>query len=1199
MSIEIPPKEQSGEMFDYIVSTMPIGSQEAIVINTDEIPLVIIIPSDDETNIFSKKGVYFFMDEELAVNSLKINNFSFASLGESYDDTEVRDLIKAISDDYLKSSDKYDDTEIKELINTKMADALLSANEYTDTATSGLAEEFENVIYQMYGNDFAVDEETGTVPTIRGIANDEADTVLTEAKEYSDNAINDLAIDFANSLIGMYGDDYNKETATVPTIREVANDEANTALASAKSYTDTAMNGKANAAHNHDDRYYTETEIDTKLSGKSDSTHNHDSNYDEKGAASNALASAKSYTDTKTSSLASTTVVDNKISTHNTSASAHSDIRDLISGLTTRLNTLANSDDTTLDQMSEIVAYIKNNKSLIDGVTTSKVNVADIVNNLTTNATNKPLSAAQGVAIKALIDALQSELDSHTHSISDVSGLQSALDGKAASSHGTHVSYSSTVPVMDGTASAGSASTVARSDHKHPTDTSRASKTEFDTHNSDTTKHITATERTNWNAAKTHADTAHAPSNAEKNQNAFSNIAVSGQTTVAADTATDTVTFVGSNVTITTDATNDKVTFAVADGSTSAKGLVQLTNSTSSTSTTTAATPNSVKSAYDLANTAKTNAATAQTRADSAYDLANSKANASHTHAISDVTNLQSALDGKANTNHNHKTLTFTGAATNTYDGSSEQTINIFGRAGTGTKAELFNSAAVASGDYSHAEGNGTKASGSSSHAEGVNTTASGSSSHAEGNSTTASGGYSHAEGCHTTASKSASHSEGWKTNASGHYSHAEGYETTSFGDQSHAEGLGTIANRASQHVEGKYNVTDTKGSNERQRGKYVHIVGNGTSDTERSNAHTLDWDGNAWYAGDIRVGGTSYDDGDEVALKSELNVVSNLVGDTAVSTQISTAIANKADSVHNHTTLDGVQEIRNASGTIQVNSDKLNLFANSVVLKNNPYDDFDAATKIYVDTSISSHNSNASAHADIRNQISQLSSDIAAINRDGIIQEVIAALQTPVFGRVDEDNNIIITGNLVDGTYTLKYEDSDGVLTEIGTLSFDSDEPLYTNQIPISTDVNGDVLNGTGYQAASRISTSSGTTSSITNSAAANAAFTTGFIPVHNGAVVRLKNCWMDTANLEDSASPYGHRTWALHVAFYDAMDTTIKKNVAWTDISTSNLITPTIGDNGHITQFVVNVNHPYMRLNLAASDPSQAILTIDETIT
>lgn len=94
------------------------------------------------------------------------------------------------------------------------------------------------------------------------------------------------------------------------------------------------------------------------------------------------------------------------VSSHNTNNVAHNDIRLLIEGLSTRLNALANSTDTDLDQMAELVAYIKNNKSLIDGITTNKVNVADIINNLTTNASNKPLSAAQGVALKALIDAI-------------------------------------------------------------------------------------------------------------------------------------------------------------------------------------------------------------------------------------------------------------------------------------------------------------------------------------------------------------------------------------------------------------------------------------------------------------------------------------------------------------------------------------------------------------------------------------------------------------------------------------------------------------------------------------------------------------------------------------------------------------------------------------------------------------------------
>ena len=91
---------------------------------------------------------------------------------------------------------------------------------------------------------------------------------------------------------------------------------------------------------------------------------------------------------------------------HNISPAAHSDIRELITGLTTRLNALADSDDTTLDQLSEIVAYIKANRSLIESITTSKVSVSDIVDNLTSTATNKPLSAKQGMALKALIDAI-------------------------------------------------------------------------------------------------------------------------------------------------------------------------------------------------------------------------------------------------------------------------------------------------------------------------------------------------------------------------------------------------------------------------------------------------------------------------------------------------------------------------------------------------------------------------------------------------------------------------------------------------------------------------------------------------------------------------------------------------------------------------------------------------------------------------
>lgn len=106
------------------------------------------------------------------------------------------------------------------------------------------------------------------------------------------------------------------------------------------------------------------------------------------------------------SSQKTSTQIGEKVSAHNIDPNAHTDVRELISGLTNRLNALADSDDTTLDQLSEIVAYIKSNKTLIDAITTSKVSVSDIVDDLITNSSNKPLSAAQGVKLKALIDAI-------------------------------------------------------------------------------------------------------------------------------------------------------------------------------------------------------------------------------------------------------------------------------------------------------------------------------------------------------------------------------------------------------------------------------------------------------------------------------------------------------------------------------------------------------------------------------------------------------------------------------------------------------------------------------------------------------------------------------------------------------------------------------------------------------------------------
>lgn len=150
-----------------------------------------------------------------------------------------------------------------------------------------------------------------------------------------------------------------------------------------------------------------------------------------------------------------------------------------------------------------------------------------------------------------------------------------------------------------------------------------------------------------------------------------------------------------------------------------------------------------------------------------------------------------------------------------------------------------------AEGYASHAEGMSTLARGKSSHAEGSSTRALGYCSHAEGITSIASGDKSHAEGEDTTASGRISHAQGNRTTAGGLGSHAEGGDTRAMGAYSHAEGDSTIARGNNQHVQGKYNVEDINN-------KYAHIVGNGTGITARKNIHTLDWKGNAEYAGDV-----------------------------------------------------------------------------------------------------------------------------------------------------------------------------------------------------------------------------------------------------------------------------------------------------------------------------------------------------------
>ena len=142
---------------------------------------------------------------------------------------------------------------------------------------------------------------------------------------------------------------------------------------------------------------------------------------------------------------------------------------------------------------------------------------------------------------------------------------------------------------------------------------------------------------------------------------------------------------------------------------------------------------------------------------------------------------------------------------------------------------------------------------------------------------------YSHAEGHQTKAIGDRSHAEGNVTHANGNYSHAEGFRAKANGIASHAEGTDTIASGENQHVEGSLNIEDTEN-------KYIHIAGNGRKpgsySTTPSNAYTLDWKGNGWFAGTVTAGKDPVNDMDLVTKKYLNSIVGVRIKDTLTETE-------------------------------------------------------------------------------------------------------------------------------------------------------------------------------------------------------------------------------------------------------------------------------------------------------------------------
>lgn len=327
--------------------------------------------------------------------------------------------------------------------------------------------------------------------------------------------------------------------------------------ASVKSYVDTEVAKKANSSHTHDDRYYTETEIDGKLSAINTSIGNITSGSTPVKEAEHADSATSSLDAEKLGGqLPSYYAKASDIPTGSLASKSSVSESDLDSALAEKVNAAAEGN------------HSHSNKTVLDGITSAKVSAWDSAeSNAKTYADNAATTAANKVkddllngagtaydtlkelgeliddnkdAIDALEDIASGKANAtHSHAISDVTGLQNALDAKddAIEEVKTDVTNMSVAilaeaqkgidavqtnldaleDVVNGKSDSGHGHAISDVTDLQSTLNAKAARTSLDSHTSNTTVHITSTERTNWGSAYTHSTSAHAPSNAQAN----------------------------------------------------------------------------------------------------------------------------------------------------------------------------------------------------------------------------------------------------------------------------------------------------------------------------------------------------------------------------------------------------------------------------------------------------------------------------------------------------------------------------------------------------------------------------------------------------------------------------------------------------------------------------------------------------------
>ena len=330
----------------------------------------------------------------------------------------------------------------------------------------------------------------------------------------------------------------------------------------AKTINLTAANLGAPASHNHDGRYYTETEINTKFTDLNTEINNAFTGVNNGIAAEEERALA--------AESALQTAIDLEASRAATAEAKA--LTDAKSYTDTKVAAVLDSAPETLNTLNELAAALGDDPNFATTIAnqiggkapTSHASSATTYG--VSSASNYGHAKASGTTPKANgTAAVGSETSSFARG-DHVHPLQTSVSGNAGSAN--KVNNALKVQLNSGTTEGTNQFTFDGSGAKTINITPAnigAAAAEHGTHLTLGTGSSNAFRGDYGNTAYQHSQAAHAPADAQKNQNAFSNFTV-GSTTIAADSTTDTLTIVaGSNVTITPDATNDKITIAATD----------------------------------------------------------------------------------------------------------------------------------------------------------------------------------------------------------------------------------------------------------------------------------------------------------------------------------------------------------------------------------------------------------------------------------------------------------------------------------------------------------------------------------------------------------------------------------------------------------------------------------------------------------